>query len=252
MNPHKAKTPYVVIFSDVHIGAVEHTPELLAENVEWCREHNATVILNGDIVENAILAGDDAAGDKLLGQAFSPTDQLKKALEVFAPIKSQIIASTRGNHEARTRRKSLLDISELISFILEVPYLGIGGMIPIEYRGRVWIFTVHHGKSGGSNPWGECEKLLGVYPQSDLIALGHNHHLSTTTKGFLHLDQSGKEVRGERVFLRTGSYLGFADYVREMGLSPERQGSPLIILPDNPKGRLEVDLFTLSEDAPVL
>jgi predicted phosphodiesterase len=249
---HKAQSAYVVIFSDVHIGALEHNPELLESNVQWCLDNKATVILNGDIIENSIVSGDDSAGDKLLAQGESPTEQFKRAVEVFRPLaeKGQIIASTRGNHEARSRRKSLIDVSELVAFSLGVPYIGVGGLVRIEWQGKTWKFAVHHGRSGGRNPWLECAKIADLYPQCDLVALGHNHHLNSTNVGFIRVNDAGEEERGERVYVRTGSYLGYCDYVREMALTPERQGSPCIILPNKGEdSRLQVDLVTLSEDS---
>ena len=249
---YNAESPYVVIFSDVHIGAIEHNPTLLEEVVQWCLDNKATVILNGDIVENAILGGDDAAGDKLLGQGMSPTEQVLQAVRVFQPLakNGQIIASTRGNHEARTRRKSLLDISELVSFVLDVPYIGVGGLVRVKYEGKTWNFAIHHGSSGGANPWTEVAKVANLYPSADVVALGHNHHLDTKRVGYIGLNEAGEEVRKERIFVRTGSYLGYADYVREMKLTPERQGSPLLILPGKDEAQvIECDLRTLSEDA---
>lgn len=237
-------SPLVVILSDVHIGAIEHCESEFDEALRWIRKNKAWVILNGDIVENAVAAG-KAPGDKLLGQEIAPTEQLKIAAKKLKPLRERIVFSTRGNHEGRTRRESLLDISELLSEMLGVPYAGIGGMIRFQAKKNLYTFAVQHGRGGGKNIWLETRRMMDLYPHADLVALGHNHALDCQRVSGITTAKTGAEEISDRWMVRTGSYLGFADYVREMVLSPGNVGSPIITLGDADRC-IDVDTGTLA------
>lgn len=234
----------IVILSDVHIGATEHCEREFDAALEWIRENRAWVILNGDLVENAIVSG-SAPGEKLLGQSLVPTDQLLVAKAKLKPLARRIVYSTRGNHEGRTRRESLLDISEILAEMLGAPYAGVGGLLRFQAGSQVYTFAIQHGRSGGKNIWLETGKMLDLYPEADLVALGHNHALGAVSSGGIVTSKTGGETIRERWQVRTGSYLGFADYVREMVLRPGNIGSPVIRLDPNEK-RISVDVETLS------
>jgi predicted phosphodiesterase len=234
----------IVILSDVHIGATEHCEREFDTTLAWIKRNKAWVILNGDIVENAIVSG-KAPGEKLLGQALVPTDQLIEARNKLKPLAKRIVYSTRGNHESRTRREAMLDITELLSEMLGVPYAGVGGIIRFQAGSRVYTFGIQHGRSGGKNIWLETGKMLDLYPDADLVALGHNHALGAVSAGGIVVGKTGTETIRERWQVRTGSYLGFADYVREMMLRPGNVGSPIIHL-DPARHKLTVDVETLS------
>ena len=69
--------------------------------------------------------------------------------------------------------------------------------------------------------------------------------ISAYGSGGIVTSKTGGETIRERWQVRTGSYLGFADYVREMVLRPGNIGSPVIRLDPNEK-RISVDVETLS------
>lgn len=236
--------PILVILSDVHIGAIEHCEKEFDMTLDWIKRNKAWVILNGDIVENAVASGKDP-GDKLLGQSLMPTDQLKIAMRKLKPLGSKVVFSTRGNHEGRTRRESLLDISEILSEVIGAPYAGVGGMIRFQVGSFVYCLAVQHGRGGGKNIWLEPQRMLDLYPKADLVALGHNHALDATTVGGITISKAGTETVEERWMVRTGSYMGFADYVREMVLKPGAIGSPIIRFGAKQRS-IDVDTRTLS------
>lgn len=235
----------LVILSDIHIGADEHAETRFDQALDWCREADATIVLNGDIVENAIIEG-KSPGEKLLAQGMMPTAQLKLAIDKFRPFakRGKIAGITRGNHDARTRRSALLDICDILSHALSVPYWGVGGMIRFITGKQVYQGAIHHGRGGGKNIWLELDRLLGLYNDADFAALGHNHSLAAREVYHLKADQEGAESVGKRHQVRTGSYLYYPDYVREMAAPPNPVGSP--ILRFAPKDHsIEVDTHTL-------
>jgi predicted phosphodiesterase len=235
----------VVILSDVHIGAVEHRGDEFRQALAWIDEHADAVVLNGDIVENAVALG-KAPGEKLLGQALWPTEQMRVARDLLLPLRDRIVYSTRGNHEGRTRREALLDLSEILAEMLGVPYAGVGGLLHVRAGRQTYALAIHHGRSGGANIWRENQRLLDVYPGADLVCLGHNHALAAQAVLGIEADDQGRETLRERWLVRTGSYMGYADYVREMALAPGRIGSPIIRLGATKDRRITVDTQTLS------
>lgn len=241
---HIGKT--LVIISDVHVGAVEHAEREFDEALRWAKDNDALVLLNGDICDVSIASG-KAPGEKLLGQNLWPTEQAKIACDKFRPFakRGRIVGVTRGNHEARTRREALFDLCEFIAYTLEVPYLGIGGLLRFNSGGQLYTIAVQHGRSGAANPFFELDKMSRLYPTAELVALGHNHHLTARCVYGLGVTKEGAEGLQPVWQLRTGSFLRYADYVREMVLSPQRIGCPIIRFGDK-KHEIVVDTQTLS------
>jgi len=236
----------LVIFSDVHIGAAEFQEKEFLEALKYCKENNTKIILNGDIAENAIISG-DAPGEKLLGQCRPPTDQVKYVLSKFKSFAKagNILGITRGNHEARTRRESLLDICDVIAEALEIPYWGIGGYVVLSHGKNRYVGAIQHGKSAGANTWNELEKLAKLYYDSEWCAMGHNHDFGHKVVTGFGVDSEGKEKPCHRHLIRTGTYLGYAEYVRNMCAPPGRVGSPILRF-SKKEHNIKVDVSTLS------
>jgi hypothetical protein len=222
-----------------------HDEKRFDEALRWCIDNDADIFLNGDLVENSIVVG-KSPGEMLLGQVTPPTEQVKLFCSKMKPFarKRRIIGVTRGNHEARSRRESLLDLCELIAAHLDVPYLGIGGYVRLRFGGHIYVGGIHHGRSGARNIWGELDRMSVLYPASDFVALGHNHALACRKVTSLHMAPSGAECVRSQWQIRTGTYLGFSDYAREMTLAPSVMGSPIVTLGSKARS-VDVDVETL-------
>lgn len=240
------KSGLLLIVSDVHIGATEHAEREFDEALLWAKENDALVLPNGDIADNAITSG-KSPGEKLLGQSKWPTEQCKIAHDKFKPFarRGRLVGFTRGNHDARTRREALFDICEFVAHVLGVPYLGIGGYLRFVTGSQLYTIAVQHGRSGAANPWLEPDRLCRLYSAAELVALGHNHHLAARTVPAIGVSPEGTECLRETWQVRTGSYLRYCDYVREMALTPQRLGSPIVRF-DSKRHQIEVDTKTLS------
>ncbi len=235
----------LVIFSDIHIGASHFCERRFEEALRWATDARAVLILNGDIVENALWSG-KAGGEMILEQATSPTEQVKQARAYFLPFarKGRIVGITRGNHDARTRRAALLDLCDVLAHSLGVNYLGVGGVVRfVTPSAKTHEIALHHGRSGAKNIWLELDRMFTLYPTAELVALGHNHSLDARQVLGIAIDATGKEALRARWQVRTGSYLGFADYVREGCLLPSPVGSPIVRFGDD---GISVDTETLS------
>lgn len=236
----------LVIISDVHVGAEEHAEREFDEALRWVKDEGALLLANGDLADNSIASG-KAPGEKLLGQSLWPTEQAKIVTSKLKPFarKGKLIGLTRGNHEARTRREALFDLCEFIAYTLEVPYLGVGGLARFNAGSQSYTIAVQHGRSGAANPFHELDRMMRLYPLAELVALGHNHHLTARCAYGLGVAKDGTESLQSTWQVRTGSFLRYADYVREMVLSPQRIGCPIIRFGDK-QHEIEVDTKTLS------
>lgn len=238
------------IASDIHIGADEHAAEQWQHTLNYCVENKIRLVLNGDILENAIISG-SSPGEKLLTQASWPTAQVIEAIDCLVPLakKGLIAGVTRGNHDARTRREGLLDLCQIIAHVLpgNVPYWGIGGLckVVVGKAGKPYWGVIQHGKRSGANPWSEVERCFALFPKAQFAALGHNHYFGYKVIWSIGPDDSDMESLHPRVAIRTGSYLGRSDYIRELIVPPCPLGSPILKFHKD-GSNMSVDVETLS------
>jgi len=240
-----SKSGKLVIFSDVHIGANEFQEDKFLEALKFCKKEDAKIILNGDIAENSIISGSDA-GEKIVEQKDHPTDQIKYATSKFRPFakEGRIIGITRGNHESRTRRTAMLDICDILADSLQVPYWGVGGYVVLQHGSQRYIGAVQHGKSAGANTWTELDKLMRAYHNAEFGALGHNHDLNVRQVNYFGLDADDEENLIQRYQIRTGTYLGYAEYCRDSCIMPSLIGSPILSF-GSKSHSISVDVQTL-------
>lgn len=240
------KSRKLVILSDVHVGAEAFDEEHFNETIRYINETKAKVLGNGDLAENSIIEG-KSAGEKLLEQKNFPTEQIKYIISRLRPIakRGDLVGIIRGNHESRTRRDALLDLCEIIAEALESSYLGIGGYQRYRTGRQVYVGAVQHGKSCSSNTWMELNRMEKIYPSAEFVALGHDHQLAHRAVAYLSINDQGKEVVKLRHQVRTGTYLKYADYARNMCLAPGEVGSPVLTFSDK-EHQINVDTSTLS------
>lgn len=240
------KSQKLVIFSDVHDGAEHHDTEAWKEALRWCKDSDAAIFLNGDLMNNASTNGKNA-GEKLLEQISHPHQQVKSLVSALKPFakRGRIVGITRGNHEAWSRRESMIDLCEIIAEMLEVPYLRLGGYIQFQSGPHLYTGGIQHGRSSSKNIWGELDRLMkDVYTEADFVAAGHNHALDARMISRLSI-KDGFEGVEPRWQIRTGTYLGYADYARELALAPSALGSPVITFSSGKQRSMDVCVKTL-------
>ena len=239
------KSNKVVFFSDVHIGADDFREDNFLYAINKIKKEKLYCSLGGDIVENSIIEG-KAAGEKLLAQATSPTEQMLYAMDKLGPLakNGQILWALQGNHEARTRREALLDISAILAGHLGVPYLGIGGMIQIKAGKQTYVGAVQHGARSIKNRWQELDNMVSMYPDADFVTLGHDHNLDARYIAKFVFDGDNQKKHRKILQVRTGTYLGYADYARNMLYPPSFTGSPILTFEKN-EHRVVADVQTL-------
>ena len=186
----------LVLTGDTHIGAASTNVNLIKRIAKKYWE-GLPIILMGDIADFGYFKGME------FNQALHPQEQVNMVEEIFKPL--NIVAYTLGNHEQRVYERTGLN-----------PYQPIFHMKPSNsYRVGSKKIYFNHGKSGAANIFLEHHHLL-EWVEADVIALGHNHALASMA----YVKSSGKVVH----LVRTGAFIGRANYAKKAALSPNLRG----------------------------
>ncbi len=88
--------------ADVHIGDPLHDKKRAKQFInEVLEKENRYVIVNGDIINNAVKHGvSDVYAEEL-----TPNQQIEETVNLLNPIKDRILVITEGNHENRTYKQ---------------------------------------------------------------------------------------------------------------------------------------------------
>lgn len=186
-------------------------------------------------------------GAQLAEQVMPPTEQYKYLANLLGRIKGQCVGGVTGNHEQRAMIDAYVDPVELMfnGWGLLDRYFGVGGCYQIKVRNRVFNVTIFHGRrNSATNVYHEHLLRWRAFPRSDVIIIGHTHALGHYPNVYLKLNpDTGKEEAATVEFVRSGTYLGYADYARENAYPPGRIGSPVIWFSEE---GIEVDDKTLA------
>lgn len=242
----KKKKVHLVAISDIHIGHVQHKGRHFARTIKHVKETRDTYWgFGGDGMEN-VTPG--YPGNMLLEQNMSPTDQYKALAGHFKKIKGKCAYMLPGNHEDRTTKAAALNVTELLAGELGLydRFFPAGGIFSIVVGKQRYKIGVYHGYSNA-----QVNKFLenirrGIFHRTcDVIILGHNHHLGYQEHVALDIDDDGRECATSYFHVRSGTYLGYADYARTMGFPPGRIGSPIITFYGD-KRKIEIDDHSLA------
>jgi predicted phosphodiesterase len=245
--PRELESLELHVFADEHIGDEHSDAERLKERIEYVKNTpNAYCILNGDILDNATKT---SIGDTY-AQEFNPMEQLRKANELFSPIKNKILCITHGNHENRTYKKEGINLSYLIANQLglvdrytptsavlfirfgEAPYKresnGSGNLRKICYT----IYTLH-GSGGGRKEGAKAIRLADMASIIDTDIYIHSHtHLPMIMKQAFHrIDHRNSSVAlVDKLFVNTAANLRYGGYGEAGEFKPSSMETPVIYL----------------------
>ena len=234
----------IILLGDVHYGSGDCHEERFLKTVNYIMSHkNTYCILMGDLCE---MVTRSQSGDQILQQKKNPTDQVKDMERILMPLakKGKILSYLRDNHVQRLEREALLDLNDILATHLNIPYLGVGGIIQIYVGNKLYKIVAQHGKDAGKNEFVKLDEMLLIYPNCDIYVLAHNHRLSARKVVQMCYDSNNEESGKEVWQIRSGSYLRYAQYARERLYRPSVIGSPIIIFKEN--GHIAVDIETLS------
>ena len=228
-------------FADEHIGDEHSDLKRLLARIEYVKNTpNAYCILNGDIIDNATKT---SIGDTYT-QVFNPMEQLKKAAEIFAPIREKCLCITHGNHENRSYKSEGINLSYLIAkqLCLEDRYTPTSATIFLRfgegsrstnYRKACYTIYVLHGSGGGRKEGGKANRLADMASIIDTDIYIHSHtHLPMIMKQAFHrIDTANSAVAlVDKLFVNTAANLNYGGYGEAGEFKPSSKDTPVIYL----------------------
>ena len=245
--PRELKQIELHTFADEHIGDEHCDIKRLMQRIEYVKNTpNAYCIMNGDIIDNATKT---SIGDVYV-QELNPMEQLKKAIEIFEPIKDKILCITHGNHENRSYKKEGINLSSLIAAQLGLSdrYTPTSATLFIRFgelqshmetngsgKRRRLCYTgyVLHGSGGGRKEGAKAIRLADMASIIDVDFYIHSHtHLPMIMKQAFHrIDTKNSAVSlVDKLFVNTASNLNYGGYGEAGEFKPSSKESPVIYL----------------------
>ena len=246
--PRELSSVEIHTFADEHIGDEGCDLKRLLARIEYVKNTpNAYCILNGDIIDNATKT---SIGDTYT-QRFNPMEQLKKAVEIFTPIREKCLCITHGNHENRSYKSEGINLSYLIAkqLGLEDRYTPTSAVLFIRVgeQSRGWkesngsgkirkiCYTVYvlHGSGGGRKEGSKANRLAEMASIVDTDVYIHSHtHLPMIMKQAFHrIDERNSAVSlVDKLFVNTAANLNYGGYGEAAEFKPSSKDTPVIYL----------------------
>lgn len=235
--PQELEKKYIVPLSDLHIGDKRFNFKKLKGYLDWIRENDALIILNGDIL-TADIKG--SVGD-VYNSAMSPQEQLDFAIEIFKPFSDKIIGIVEGNHEARISKEVGIDITKILATSLGRQDFYDPDSILLHIRlgrdkfGKKIGYTIYsiHGWSNGRKAGSKLNSILDLRGNvfADCYIASHTHTQGVIVEMFRMIDyRNRKDLFVKQTFVSAGSFLDYGGYSEKKGLPMAKLGSPRIRL----------------------
>jgi predicted phosphodiesterase len=226
-------------FADLHLGDKHCDMTHIKKRIEQVRDtENAYVILNGDLMNNAIKTSvSDIYSEKL-----TPMEELSRCVELFKPIKDKILCITTGNHERRTYNGSGIDLMEILSKELGLSdrFTSTGAVLFIRLgwnksrkRKQWYSIYVAHGSGGGRKVGAKAVRLADMEGIVDCDIYVHSHtHLPMIFKqSFYRSDFINSSVSMvDKLFVNTSAELNYGGYGEIFEFKPSSKDCPVIYL----------------------
>ncbi len=224
----------IVPIGDTHVGDEFFDRQLLEDVVQFVLEkENRFVILNGDLINNAI----KTSVSDIYEEELSPEIQVFRIVEILKPIKDRILAMGTGNHEERTLRLTGIDPSRYIavrlgieerysknSFVLFVKVGTSHTSTKTRLKQQVYSIFCFHGYGGGKkngsklNNLNDADKIIA---NADLYVMGHTHTSIHNSMRVFEVDEQNMALREKtKYFLLHNAYLKFGGYGLRQGFAP--------------------------------
>ena len=226
-------------FADLHIGDKHCDLTNIKKRIEYVKnKENAYVILNGDLLNNAIKTSvSDIYSEKL-----TPMEELNRCVELFEPIKDKILCITTGNHERRTYNGSGIDLMEILSKELRIEerFSNASAVLFIRLgwnksrkRKQWYSIFVTHGSGGGRKVGAKAVRLADMENIVDCDIYIHSHtHLPMIFKqSFYRSDFINSNVAlVDKLFVNTSAELNYGGYGEVYEFKPSSKECPVIYL----------------------
>ena len=171
----------VVFLGDVHWGSPHCNRKMLVDILKWISiTPNAFVLLMGDMIE---MSTKTSVGAGVYEQIRPPQEQIKETITFLKPIRHKILGYFSGNHEFRAYKDLGIDVADLISSVLEIPYLGFTKLTTIKLGITITILParMEQREQKTHTKLAKVFDLADIY-DADLYVMGHVHDKLDSTK----------------------------------------------------------------------
>lgn len=211
---------------DVHKGAATHQGERWREWLAYLSgRKDVSMLGTGDFLNAALKdSKSDVYEDVMtVGQA---KRELRRELSTLAKS-GRLDILLPGNHEARIHRAVGDCPIEDLADSLGCPYARSACLMVYKVGQVEYEIFVRHGTGNGQSLVTLAKGAAVI--KADVYVTGHTHKQAVTVDEYFVRD--GDRIRRQkRVFLSSGSYLGYEGYAAERGYVPTRIGAPRIHL----------------------
>ena len=226
--------------ADVHIGDPLHDSKRVKQFInEVLEKENRYVIVNGDIINNAVRHG----VSDIYAEELTPNQQIEETVNLLSPIKDRILVITEGNHENRTYKQDgilimyqvakRLDIFDCYSEGAYLLFVKFGKSQGRDCRKMPYAIYGKHGSGGGRKVGAKAIRLFEMAEviDADVFIHSHTHVPMVLRKTFFRVDyRNEKATPIEQLFVNTNAFLKYGGYGEEKGFSPTSIKYPKIIL----------------------
>lgn len=222
---------------DIHFGHHAHLEEKFSGYLRWIAETpNVYAILGGDVMENAL--DEHMVHD----QVENPSSQLDIMTRVLAPIAHKILVSVPGNHEARTAKRTNIDVARVLAERLRIPYFEGPVLVDVMANTYKWTFYISHGYGNAQTKGGKMNSAARPKQWTGLvhfIVSGHVHDCIVEAEVLLVPDPLHcRLMRVKQWTVVAQSFLGwYKTYAYRAGWKPPAEGGVSMELFDDGRYR---------------
>jgi hypothetical protein len=225
----------MIFFGDLHLGSQQLDRQRAIDMLQYCLHKGIYVMLMGDLCEAATR---NSVGAGVYDQESVAQEQYETMIEWLRPLarKGLLLGIYQGNHEERTYKESVVNITKAMSRELDIPYLGGAAWTQVAVGKEHYTIYALHGRT---NARYEGTALLAAERCSvsfncDIFAMAHTHRLIHDV--FIReriVDGQVKEFK--QYVILTGSYLKYHSksgdsYSENYGMQIPKLGSPKVKL----------------------
>ena len=230
----------IYILSDLHLGSAHHdkqTREQFFEEVQ--AEENRYLIVNGDIINNAI----KHSKSDIYSETINPDEAVSKTVELLEPVKDKILVIIDGNHEDRTYRESGISIMKFVAMQLWIEdlyaepayklFVSLGKNQGRDCRKTCYAIYGKHGNGGARTEGGKMNYLsrMSHTTDADVYVHSHTHIPAAFRKSYFMSDyRNKKSTKKDRLFVNSNAFMLFGGYGEKKGYAPSSTQYPYIVL----------------------
>lgn len=213
---------------DLHVGSPSCALDALDEWLTYLAETDNVSMLNtGDNFNSALR---DSVSD-VYNETMTVGEARSFLTEKFRPLAEKGILDgvIDGNHEERILRAVGDSPNAAMAEALSVPYATAALLVVYHVGDQEYTVYVRHGRGGGATMGAAVNRLEKQerIVDADVYISGHTHTQVAFPKNTF-VREGDAVLRKKRLFVCSGSFLGYEDYAKVAGYPPAHIGAPRV------------------------